>query len=449
MTTLTMISIPITISIIVISTLMNVSENAGAININPGSVFIVVALSGCYYLSRSGYHKFVARILAFTPIIAIFALRLTSPDAIINPSTLNYTLLGIIVAGLLMSARGIAFTGLVIIVMVIIFQMMGRLSSASDALRFIFLTILATSMMVGTSYLREMHQMLLSRIWQELEKSEEELRRANELLEQRVIERTLDLKKVRDEALAAKRVADENSRLKSEFLSIMSHELRTPMNAIRGFTGIMLNKMAGVEYNDKVERYLLKIQANGERLLNLINDFLDLSRIESGRLELTYQPVSPVEMANSWYDNLSVLAENKKIDFDLHIDSRLPEIIYGDEEMLSRIAVNLVGNAIKFTDEGSVILSLEKHGEQMALKVQDTGIGIPSHAKDFIFEEFRQVDMSSQRKYGGTGLGLSIVQKLTQAMNGTITLESDVNAGSTFTVLLPIHIESQADISAL
>ena len=278
-----------------------------------------------------------------------------------------------------------------------------------------------------------------------IQERETELATINETLEQRVATRTNELKEARDEALAAKRIADENSRLKSEFLSMMSHELRTPMNAIEGFTGIMLQRMAGVDYNDRAERYIKKVQSNSRRLLGLINDFLDLSRIESGRLELANAAMSPTEMAQTWHDNLSVLADNKNLKFEVYVDPNLPETIYGDEESLSKIAINLVGNAIKFTDEGLVSLKLEKHDQQMKLEVTDTGMGIPPHAKEFIFDEFRQVDMTSKRQHGGTGLGLAIVNKLAIAMGGSVTLQSEVGVGSTFTVLLPIH----ADVSVL
>jgi signal transduction histidine kinase len=241
----------------------------------------------------------------------------------------------------------------------------------------------------------------------------------------------------------AKRIADENSRLKSEFLSTMSHELRTPMNAIEGFTSIMLKRMGGAVYNEKTERYLTKVQANSARLLHLINDFLDLSRIESGRLEMADMPISPVEMVGKWKNDLSVLAEGKNITFETLVDPTLPNTIYGDEENLSKIATNLLGNAFKFTTEGSVTLKLERQDGQMAIQVTDTGIGIPPHAREFIFDEFRQVDQSSKRQYGGTGLGLAIVQKLTRAMGGTISVESEVGKGSTFTVLIPIRTERE------
>ncbi|MEO1646779.1 MAG: histidine kinase dimerization/phospho-acceptor domain-containing protein, partial [Chloroflexota bacterium] len=160
------------------------------------------------------------------------------------------------------------------------------------------------------------------------------LENLNQSLEKRVAERTAELEKARDEALAAQRIANENSRLKSEFLSTMSHELRTPMNAIEGFVGIILSRMGGADFNEKTESYLHKVRSNSRRLLGLINDFLDLSRIESGRLELVNQPMSPESMATQWRSTLVSLADNKGLDFTVDVDPNLPTTIHGDEEAL-------------------------------------------------------------------------------------------------------------------
>lgn len=249
----------------------------------------------------------------------------------------------------------------------------------------------------------------------------------------------LERQRLIKELQAAKRLAEENSRLKSEFLSTMSHELRTPMNAIEGFTSIMLSRMGGVEFNEKTERYITRVNVNSKRLLQLINDFLDLSRVESGRLELAYQPFSPTDLAKRWQAEIGILADKKNIGFELNIDPKLPEMVYGDEESISKIAINLLGNAIKFTEQGKVSLSLVNGGENWCISVADTGIGIPPHAREYVFEEFRQVDQTSKRKYGGTGLGLAIVQKYARTMGGIVTLQSEVGVGSTFTVTLPIE----------
>lgn len=238
---------------------------------------------------------------------------------------------------------------------------------------------------------------------------------------------------------AAKRLAEENSRLKSEFLATMSHELRTPLNAIEGFTGIVMNKLGGTDYNNKTGGYLARIRSNSARLLSLINDFLDLSRVEAGRLEFANQPFSPAQMVKRWQEEIGVLAENKGLKFNVNLDPALPEKMRGDEEAISKIALNLLGNAIKFTEAGEINLSLTCVDGTWSISVQDTGIGLPPHAREFIFEEFRQVDQSSRRKYGGTGLGLAIVQKYTRAMGGTVNVKSELGKGSTFTVSLPAN----------
>lgn len=281
-----------------------------------------------------------------------------------------------------------------------------------------------------------------------VQQRETELSQLNRSLEQRVAERTADYRKARDEAVAANRLAQENTRLKSEFLATMSHELRTPLNAIEGFTGLLLSRLSGAEYNKKTEDYLQRIRNNNTRLLQLINDFLDLSRIESGRLELANQPFRPSELAARWQREIGVLAEKKGLQFAVNVDSALSETIYGDEEAISKIAINLLGNAIKFTEQGQVNLSLAREDGKWEITVEDTGIGIPPHAREFIFEEFRQVDQSSRRKYGGTGLGLAIVQRYARAMGGSVNVKSELGKGSTFIVTLPIKVGATVEGAA-
>lgn len=255
---------------------------------------------------------------------------------------------------------------------------------------------------------------------------------------QAVQDRTLQMQEARDEALTAQRVAKENSRLKSEFLSTMSHELRTPLNAIEGFTSIMLSGM-GIELNPRATDMVQRVSSNSKRLLSLINDFLDLSRIESGRLDLVNSSLSLTALAQKWHSEVSVLADEKGLDFDIVVDPALPPTILGDEDALSKIAINLLGNAFKFTQQGQVKMELSCIDTGWKMSVSDTGIGIPIHAREYIFEEFRQVDGSSKRLYGGTGLGLSLVQKLSRAMGGNVSVQSEVGKGSTFTVTLPLN----------
>ena len=276
----------------------------------------------------------------------------------------------------------------------------------------------------------------------DIQQRQAELTELNQSLEQRVIERTAELKVARDEALAAQRIAKENDRLKSEFLSTMSHELRTPLNAIEGFTSIMLGGM-GIELSERAEDMVKRISSNSKRLLHLINDFLDLSRIESGRMELVKEPISPENIASKWQNSVGILAEEKGVDFVIQVSPNLPPTLLGDEDALSKIGINLLSNAFKFTHEGQVSLDLQRSNGNWLISVSDTGIGIPSHAREYIFDEFRQVDGSSKRLYGGTGLGLALVQKLARAMNGSVTLDSEVGKGSTFVVSLPLEVPEE------
>jgi len=241
----------------------------------------------------------------------------------------------------------------------------------------------------------------------------------------------------------AQRVAEENSRLKSEFLSTMSHELRTPLNAIEGFTSIMLGGM-GIELSPRAEDMVTRISSNSKRLLALINDFLDLSRIESGRLDLIEEPLNIQSLVQDWRNGIDVLADKKQLDLNVHIADGFPTSILGDEDALSKVAVNLLSNAVKFTNEGHVTLTIDTADDNMwRLIVTDTGIGIPPHAREYIFDEFRQVDGSSKRVYGGTGLGLALVNKLVRAMGGSVLLESEIDEGSTFTVTLPLNLPTE------
>ncbi|MCC7446562.1 MAG: HAMP domain-containing protein [Anaerolineae bacterium] len=263
-----------------------------------------------------------------------------------------------------------------------------------------------------------------------IQQRDAELVMANQTLEQRVEERTKELRK-------ANALAQESVRLKSEFMSTMSHELRTPLNAIIGFCGIMLEGMGG-EIDDDARHMLDRINGNSTRLLSLINEVLDLAKIEAGRLELVSEPMSVRGLVERWRSQIAVLAEQKGLTFDVEIDPLLPEKLYGDSERLTQIIVNLLSNAFKFTEKGGVKLTLGRQDSTWLMQVSDSGIGIPPHAINYIFDEFRQVDGSSRRVYGGTGLGLSIVRHLSRIMNGSVSVSSELGKGSVFTVKLPL-----------
>jgi signal transduction histidine kinase len=239
------------------------------------------------------------------------------------------------------------------------------------------------------------------------------------------------------ELVTANALAKESTRLKSEFMATMSHELRTPLNAMLGFSGILLEGMGG-ELDDEAKHMVERIDSNSRRLLSLINDVLDIAKIEAGRMEMVYTPVAPGALARQWKNQMSVLAERKGLEFEIAAAPSLPPEIYADQERLSQVAINLLSNAFKFTEKGCVKLAMRPEGASFVLEVSDTGIGIPPHALNYIFDEFRQLDGSSRRAYGGSGLGLAIVRNLCRMMDGSIRVVSTPGEGSTFIVTLPL-----------
>ncbi len=271
--------------------------------------------------------------------------------------------------------------------------------------------------------------MAFNKMTESIQKRDADLSSANSILEKRVEERTKELR-------VATREAQEASRLKDEFLAIMSHELRTPLNAMLGFQGILLMT---AKLDDRSLHMVRRSQANANRLLTLINDILDVSRIESGRMQFVKSDVSLMDLVERLQSQMGVLAEEKTLAFNVNLDPALPPTISIDEDAITKIVTNLLGNAFKFTEKGSVTLDLSQKDQSIVIAVRDTGIGIPTHMHDVIFERFRQVDGSSKRTHGGSGLGLAIVQKLTLALNGTVSVQSVVGEGSTFTVVLPLE----------
>lgn len=245
-------------------------------------------------------------------------------------------------------------------------------------------------------------------------------------------EQEAQLRLARDEA-------EQANLAKSEFLSNMSHEIRTPMTAILGFTEV-LKRGTGKASKDW-KKHLNTISSSGNHLLELINDVLDLSKVESGALEVEQIECKPYVVANDVLQVLRVKAEEKGIDIDLRIDSELPEYILSDGGRIRQIITNLTGNAIKFTENGGVSIVIHLHqddGEPMiAIDVSDTGIGMTDKQQAAVFDPFVQADASITRRFGGTGLGLAISRKLARAMGGDIKLRSEAGVGTTFTALIP------------
>lgn len=241
----------------------------------------------------------------------------------------------------------------------------------------------------------------------------------------------------------AKQRAEGANQAKSDFLAMMSHELRTPLNAILGMTQIL--SMKGL--SKEIEDYVSVISQAGNSLLSLVNDILDFAKLEVGKLSFTVEPINLYTLFSQAVHSLEYQAKVKKVELKLEFDESVPVLVLGDSKRLRQILINLVGNALKFTAQGSVkilvsCVSRTKEQAQFSIAIIDTGIGIPKDKLEFIFEKFNQLDSIYHRKHHGTGLGLAISRELVESMNGSITVKSEVGRGSEFCVHLPLVLQT-------
>jgi signal transduction histidine kinase/CheY-like chemotaxis protein len=272
----------------------------------------------------------------------------------------------------------------------------------------------------------------------EIYRANQELKQLNLSLEEKIRERTLEIEQSREELLVAKEKAEESTMAKSQFLSNMSHEIRTPLNGIIGLTEIMLQETG----EPKIRKMLTTVKYSADTLLGIINDILDFSKIEAGKITFESIPVDLHYILKRMMEVLRHKAEQKGLRFILTVHPDVPPFVVGDKVKLNQILMNLLGNAIKFTNTGEVRLevrvkSKEKDRCTLEFSVIDTGIGIEPEKKQQIFESFTQSNLSISRLYGGTGLGLSITKKLVDMQGGRIEIESSLKKGSAFIVRIP------------
>lgn len=282
----------------------------------------------------------------------------------------------------------------------------------------------------------------------ELQQQQNELLRINEELEEQYRSaelRSLELQSIKAELEEKARLLEENSRYRTEFLANMSHELRTPLNSLLILTKILYDNEDG-RLSDKQVEYAGAIYSSAQQLLQLINDILDLSKSESGKMNVQRETVVVDELIRFAERMFKPLADQKQLQFIIEKGDDVPETIESDSQRILQVMSNLLSNAIKFTERGQIVLNVsvtccdkkKETGDLLAISVRDTGIGIPPDKQSIIFEAFQQADGTTSRKYGGTGLGLSISRNIAELLGGTLTVESREGEGSTFTLLLPL-----------
>jgi signal transduction histidine kinase len=278
----------------------------------------------------------------------------------------------------------------------------------------------------------------LETLGEEFNRMTAQLRESYANLEEKVEERTREL----TGALEQLEIASKH---KSDFLANMSHELRTPLNAILGYTELILDNIYG-DVPEKIQEILERLEQNGRHLLGLINDVLDLSKIEAGQLILSLNDYSMQEVIQTVFTSVESLAAEKNLALKVSISTDLA-VGMGDEQRIAQVFLNLVGNAIKFTEEGEVKVEVTASNDTFLISVSDTGPGLSEADQKMIFEEFRMADSSSTRKKGGTGLGLSISKRIIEMHGGRIWVESSLGKGSTFRFTLPVRVERQKEQS--
>ncbi|MCA9915280.1 MAG: hypothetical protein KC496_18130, partial [Anaerolineae bacterium] len=385
-------------------------------SVNTEPLLISLGMMGIIYgLSRSAYATWAGYLLLLSLTIpsTVFFLDLGSSNPSIDFTVYSgaiWLALPIVLSGLILQARGSSFVSTVIlgVMLLIKFRLAPNLNDEQFWNSWAFLTTLSVIMVVS-SLVRE-YYLIRPQI--------------NAMLEAQA-----QLKESNDDLRRADRVKDE-------FLATMSHELRTPLNSVIGYSSILRDGLGG-ELDEEALALVAAIENSSQHLLTLITDILDISKIGAGKVMIHMEQVNLRQLASTWEQTFAGLARKKGLRLQVRVADSVPQMIGSDAGRLTQIVTNLLSNAIKFTDQGFVALVIGYNAENLIIRVQDTGIGIPEDQLNVIFEKFRQVNASSNRRHEGTGLGLAITKRLVELFGGRITVNSKAGYGTQFTVFLP------------
>lgn len=375
----------------------------------------------CHRARQSEEEKRDLGELAENGLIAVVKIRMHT-EAIERNVHLNRAVL---ISTALVTAL-LIMTGSYLIVRYVIVKPVKHLKAVSDAISAGELNV-RSEIQTGDEFEDLSHA--FNRMLRNLVSMQDRLRKVNADLDRKV-----------DELARANMALYESNRLKSDFLATMSHELRTPLNSILGFSEVLLSSD---QLSEKQLRWLNNIQTSGQKLLNLINDILDLAKIEAGKMEVRLEEVRIADLCEGQLNMFRPLAQKKNIELRSQVDGNIP-FLRQDPVKLQQILSNLLSNAIKFTPEGGrVLLKAEADPLHVILTVADTGVGIAPEDQELVFERFRQAGNPLTREHAGTGLGLSIVRELSKLLGGEVTLRSELGRGSSFTVRVPIQLSAE------